>query len=539
MAGVNDVNGEEKGASLSPRRSFPLSPRAPVFSPLTDSDTPSLLRTSLDRSQHGEEDGSHETKEERDGDDARDPLQDLRRETAQLKAALTARVALRKAEEEAALRHERDLLLAQLAALDREEAVSTAARAATAIRMAAAVEQTPLRPAPQRTLSFLSTVGRKAPNAATLARQAAIERLPDYPVGSNAVNVTIAPRAANATVHVDHESQAAGGDKAGISANLSKTIGKPSKFSGDNAVQNERVASWVAEMNRFLRLSNVPSEMHLDVARGYITSDGSAQEWIVAREEEVAFLGKRLTWEWLQEQLIQHYAQPSGAAAMQAEWQALRMGIKSADGSDTGKSTRTVKSYTNRFLHYMRLLTSHTVQTSDVLVIDRYVAGIRTGYEALWRAMLGVQRVLTFATLQEAIEAAEVAEAEIAIGKINGHSSTPSSYVHSGGRREGEGAGRGGGVKSGGRATTESLNALQGETEGEEEGQEAAPARTQVYGFRYNPGPDDGRHRLTEKEQRMLYDEKRCYRCYGVHPVGVGKPACTKAVQKVAPKPLK
>jgi hypothetical protein len=176
-------------------------------------------------------------------------------------------------------------------------------------------------------------------------------------------------------------------------------------------VQNERVASWVGQVNRYLRLSRVPAEDQLDTARSFITSDGSAEEWILAREEEVAFRGKGMTWDWLQEQLIQHYAQPSGAAAMQAEWQALRMGIKNADGTDTGKSTWSVKSYTNRFLHYMRLLTTHSVQTSDVLVIDRYVMGIRTGYEALWRAMLGVQRVLTFATLQEAIDAAEVAEA--------------------------------------------------------------------------------------------------------------------------------
>ena len=51
---------------------------------------------------------------------------------------------------------------------------------------------------------------------------------------------------------------------------------------------------------------------------------------------------------------------------MQAEWQALRMGIKGADGMDTGKSTWSVKSYTNRFFHYMRHLTGHTAQTSDV-----------------------------------------------------------------------------------------------------------------------------------------------------------------------------
>ena len=207
------------------------------------------------------------------------------------------------------------------------------------------------------------------------------------------------------------------------------------------------------------------------------------------------------------------------------EWQALRMGIKGADGTDTGKSTWSVKSYTNRFLHYMRLLTTHTMQTSDVLVIDRYVMGIRTGYELLYRVMLGVQRVLRFASLQEAISAAEEAEAEISISKISARPSSSSSP------RYGEGAGRGAG---GGRAPTGSLNNLQGEYDNEGEGQETAP-RTEVNGFRYNPGPADGRHKLTEKEQRMLYDEKRCYRCYEQHPVGQRAATCTKPVMKTAP----
>ncbi len=517
---MGGVNAEEKGVSLSPRGPPSLSPPALAPPLLTELDSPLT-----GRSEHGEEDGGDETKEKRDaGDDVEALLQE---DIARLKTVVDARAAKVKAQREAALRHEQGLLLAQLAALDREEAALRVPAVSGYVGAAAVVEQTPRRPVPQRSLSFLSTVGRKAPNAATIARQAAIEQLPNSSTSGNAVNVTIASNAVveEATPRVKPSQ-----------VTLSKMVAKPVKFSGDNAVQNERVASWVAEINRFLRLSNVPTEEHLDVARSYVTSDGSAEEWIMAREEEVAFLGKRLTWGWLQQQLIQHYAQPSGAVAMQAEWQALRMGIRNADGSDTGKSTWTVKSYTNRFLHYMRLLTSHTVQTSDVLVIDRYTAGIRTGYEALWKTMMGVQRVLTFATLQEAIEAAEVAEAEIAIGKINGRSSTSSSY----GRREGEKAGRGSGGGGGGRSPTESLNALHGETEGttEGEGQEGAP-RAEVYGFRYNPGPADGRYRLTEKEQRMLYDEKRCYRCYGQHPVGVGKPHCTKPVQKVAPKPLK
>ena len=69
-------------------------------------------------------------------------------------------------------------------------------------------------------------------------------------------------------------------------------------------MQNERVASWVAEVNRFLRLSKVPEEDHLDTARSYIMSKGSEEEWITAREEELAYFGKQLTWQWLQAELI-------------------------------------------------------------------------------------------------------------------------------------------------------------------------------------------------------------------------------------------
>ncbi len=404
-------------------------------------------------------------------------------------------------------------------------------------RAAATVEQTPSRePQPRRPL-FQSATGRKPPNAATVARLASIGQLPDITPVGDMVSVNIAPviagsgRASSTVTHV--LPAAAEASRAAYRA----MVAKPEKLSGDDPVQNERVASWVAEINRFLRLSKVPSEDHLDTARSYVMSKGSAEAWISAREQEVAGSGKQLTWDWLQVQLIQHYALPTGAAAMQAEWQALRMGIKSADGTDTGKSTWSVRSYTNRFLHYMRQLTKHTVQTDDVLVIDRYVAGIQTGYDALYRVMLGVQKVLRFATLQEAISAAEEAEADIAIAKIAPRSSSSSSASSS---RYGEGAGRAHGYR-GGRAATESLNSLQGEysDEGETEESSRPPrAKSQLNGFRFVSLPADGRHKLSEKEQRMLYDERRCYRCYGQHPVGRGQPACTKPAMKAAPKPL-
>ena len=455
-----------------------------------------------------------ETETEREEEDE---LAALLRESARLKEE----AAVLRAQRVAALRRRNARMAAENAALRREADVD-----GPVLPAAAAVEQTPARTEARRTLGFMSTVGWKAPSAAAVARSAAIEQLPSSAAGRDVVSVLVAPVIGGGDVHQLPRAAAA----PAASSKVELKVAKPSKFSGDNAVQNERVQGWVEEINRFLRLSKVPADDVLDVARSYLTSEGSAQEWVLAREEEVAFRGKRLTWDWLQTQLIEHYAQPSGAAAMQAEWQALRMGIRSPDGTDTGKSTRTVKSYTNRFLHYLRRLTDHSVQTSDVLVIDRYVAGIRTGYEALWRAMLGVQHVLSFATLQDAIEAAEVAEAEIAIAKISGSAST-SPYV-----RSGEGPRRGFG---GPRAPTESLNSLEGElSDGREEGETSAPQqRTQLNSFRFISLPDDGRYKLSEKEQRMLYEQKRCYRCYGQHPVGRHVPACSKPVQKVAPKP--
>jgi hypothetical protein len=304
------------------------------------------------------------------------------------------------------------------------------------------------------------------------------------------------------------------------------TVNKPKEFSGDDPIQNERVERWVAAMNRYLHLSKVPSHLHLDTARSYFSSAGGAEEWIASREEEVAYSGKQMTWDWLQLQLIEHYAQPSGPAAMEAEWEALRMGIKSTDGQDTGKSTRSVKSYTNRFLHYMRLLTEHTAQTSDILVINRYVSGIRMGYEALFTVMLGVQHVLRFTSLQGAINAAEEAEAEMAIAKMAPRPPSTSSW-NATGRFRGNG-----------RAATESLNNLQGEPSDEGEDQGTTP-NVRVFGFRYSPGPDDGRYKLSEKEAKMLYDERRCYRCYGEHPVGPRHSVCKKPVMKTAPKSLK
>ena len=300
---------------------------------------------------------------------------------------------------------------------------------------------------------------------------------------------------------------------------------------------------WVEAVNTWLRLSDVHPSHYLDYARGYFHTSGSASAWLQQRDEEVAHFDKEMTWEWLQHQLIQHFGQPTGVSASEAAWVALRMGEKNADGSETGgAATRTVKDYTARFCHYMRILTSHDVRTTEFLVITHYVEGIRLGYEALHRAMKGTQLVLRFDTLQEAIEAAQLAEVNIAINRNYRPPHNPSATAGGGGRF-GHRGGRGGGP---GAAAAPALNNLQGGTgeEGETEGVAAGQgkggpaASAELYSFNYRPDTTRGRHQLTPAEAKMLYEAKRCYRCYKVHLFGVGHPRC-EVVQKVAPQPLK
>ena len=175
--------------------------------------------------------------------------------------------------------------------------------ARTGAAAVAAVDQTParlsLRP---RVLAFQSTVGRKAPSAAAVARQAAIDELPDIPVSGPVSGVIAptpvvvgsgrisAPTVTNA-VAVAAASQVlppSSGTSTATPLVSRSTVNKPKEFSGDDPVQNERVARWVAAMNRYLHLSKVPPLQHLDTARSYFSSAGGAEEWIASREEEVA-----------------------------------------------------------------------------------------------------------------------------------------------------------------------------------------------------------------------------------------------------------
>src|ERR1700721_477107 len=83
----------------------------------------------------------------------------------------------------------------------------------------------------------------------------------------------------------------------------------------------------------------------------------------------------------------------------------LRMGGKKMDGTSIG----TVAAYTALFLRSMGALTAHSVQSTDLHVIDRYVEGIKVGHVALYTVMFGKQKLLWYETLKEAIDAAEIA----------------------------------------------------------------------------------------------------------------------------------
>jgi hypothetical protein len=138
--------------------------------------------------------------------------------------------------------------------------------------------------------------------------------------------------------------------------------------------------------------------------------------------------------------------------------------------------------------------------------------------------------------LQEAISAAEEAEADLSITKTTSRW-TSSSSSSSGNSR----------FRGNNRFGSEAVNNLQ-EEDSSDEGEEtpsptpskaASKAAAKLFGFRFIALPSDGRYKLSEKEQRMLYDQQRCYRCYEKHPLGPRHPACYKPVMKTAPKPLK
>jgi hypothetical protein len=365
------------------------------------------------------------------------------------------------------------------------------------------------RPVARDLMDMLQTTQRKGPSLASLARHASLEELPDAEQPAPALPSAVA---------ADQPSAVLASAPAGRATLKFVRPVAPKKFSGEDEAQNAKVEAWIEELNVWLRLSGIEPAEQLDYAHGFFTGD--AITWLGQKREEVTSANKVMTWPWLQSQLVQQYGRASGLSAMQAEWLALRMGTRNADGTETGgKSTRTVKSYTAEFVRLMRaLLPGQGIQTTNLLVKDRYEQGIKSGYPALYAVMLGRDQVLRFTTLGDAIEAAELAESDLAIGK--------SSHRHDsshGGR----------GFR---RQQAAELANMEGGMDDDTSQAEGAPSSraARVYGFVYRASPNDGRHPLTEAEMKMLYDGKRCYKCYKVHKLG----SCQAAVQKVAPRPL-
>ena len=295
----------------------------------------------------------------------------------------------------------------------------------------------------------------------------------------------------------------------------------PAKFTGEKESQNADVEEWIDEANIYFELSHVPVSEHLNQVRGLFS--GYALKWFREKREEVQAVQKEMTWAWLQVQLIEEFGRSTGVAAQQAEWLALRMGIENSDGTKTGgKSTYTVKAYTAHFTRLMRALTQHTVLTNDMLVIDRYLEGIRVGYSALWKEMRGNHAVFSYDTLAEAITGAQVAESALAVGKIN---PSLSSHTHR--------------FRS---PMSVQVNHIQSETDNSTSPYDSpsndtykeAPRR-QINAFVYKPITEEGRYRLSEAQQRKLYDSRLCYRCYSSHPK-LGR--CGKKMT-TAPNPLK
>jgi hypothetical protein len=183
---VTSVSAGDVGAVPSLPTPFPT----PAFSD---------VRQSVPSVESGEEVDDAEAKATRDGDYDSEQERDSHSEDEEV--ALLLREDARLRAKEAALRAQRVAKLrrdiarrsASIASLEAEVEAGDVSPAG-APSAAAAVEQTPtqvnLRP---RTLAFQSTVGRKPPTAAAVARRAAIDQLPDLVPASGPVSVVIAP----------------------------------------------------------------------------------------------------------------------------------------------------------------------------------------------------------------------------------------------------------------------------------------------------------------------------------------------------------
>jgi hypothetical protein len=302
----------------------------------------------------------------------------------------------------------------------------------------------------------------------------------------------------------------------------------PDRFTGESEATNATIERWLMAANVYIRNSRcAPSEV-MDIAEELF--GGTAVEWIMDKKEEAITAGRVMTWDVLQVMLIEHFGRARGAAVMEAEWEVLKMGARNADGTETGgKATRKVEDYTRLFKLYMRHLTAHSASTTDLLIIQRYVAGIREGYPSLYAEMKGNLTVLKYSTLALAIEGAELAEAAFTVRGVNKQHSGSSSHPHS--------------SHGGSRSSSQANNVEVGSDEEETPGAPPPPRQRRsnrtagrIYGFNFRVKPKEfGRHPLTIEQAKMLFEEKRCYECYGQH-ADLGK--CGKKMT-VAPKSLK
>lgn len=450
---------------------------------------------------------------------------------AEREAALLARSAA--LEEEMSLLRVADLerrVLAQEAMLRAARASSVSASVQAPVigyasipQAGSAYEATParsgVRPMARELFDYIQTSSRSGSSRAAIAQRLSLQELPDVQDAAGVPDPAL--RLAPVLPDVPTVSRP---------SPLIRPVA-PKKFSGEEEAANAKIEAWIEELNVYLALARVDPADHLAHARGFFTGD--ALTWLGQKREEVQSVGKVMTWPWLQTQLVLHYGRASGEAAMQAEWLALRMGTKNADGTESGgKSTRTVRAYTAEFVRLMRALAPrHGLQTTDLLIKDRYLQGIRIGYPGLYAVMLGNEKVLRYETLNDAIEGAQIAESDIAISKSVRHE------PHGPGRNNNPR-----GFFNHRPHQAPEVSNLEGERgegekeEGETSSSAASSERRQLYGFVYRPNSTEGRHPLTETEALMLYKEHRCYRCYKAHkPLG----RCTEPVQKVAPKALK
>jgi hypothetical protein len=365
-----------------------------------------------------------------------------------------------------------------------------------------AVPSTPVTAPSSVNRSLFERSSFYTPSAATIAKKAQTDRLPS--VGSESIP-PLPPSHPPSSGSSDHP------------AHIRHT--PPVKFTGEKDSQNADVEQWIEEANIYFDLSGIEQSRWLSHAQGLMS--GQALKWLGEKREELSLLNKVMDWAWLQQQLIEDFGRASGVVALQHEWAALRMGIVNTDGTKVGgKSTFTVKAYTFLFTRLMRTLTTHNLHTTDILVIERYLAGIKLGYPTLYNEMRGMHTVLLYLTLAEAISGAQIAESALAVGKMQ---TTSSSSSHSNNWR-------------GNRSSATQLNNFtvegdalstdaQYDTSSTSSGKEGVPSQShhkQLNGFIYRPSPDDGRHKLTEKECRMLYDARHCYTCYEKHQLGKG-----------------